>query len=247
MLRSGILLLLALFVAAGSAVAELNVYAASSLTDALKEIAVNYEAQGGSKVAYNFAASNVLARQIEESAPADIFFSADNAQMDRLEKADRIENGSRRPVLANSLVVVAPNDSKLELQSPADLRKVQRIAVGDPKFVPVGVYTRAFLEKAGLWKELESKIIPAENVRAGMAVVESGNADVAFVYLTDAKISQKVKIVLRIPLDQGPAIEYPVAIVKDAKHQAEAEKFLHCLTSDAAVTVFEKFQFVVKR
>ena len=247
MLRFGLLLQLVFFGTILNAVAELNVYAASSLTDALKEIATNYEAQGGDRVAYNFAASNVLARQIEESAPADIFFSADDAQMDRLEKTGRIEKGSRRPVLANSLVVVAPNDSNLELQSPADLRKVGRIAVGDPKFVPVGVYTRAFLEKAGLWKELETKILPAENVRAGMAIVESGNADVAFVYLTDAKISRKVKIILRIPPEQGPAIEYPVAIVKAAKHQTEAEKFLRYLTDDAAVKIFEKFQFVVKR
>ena len=247
MLRFAISLLLVLFGTTLSAIAELNVYAASSLTDALKEIAADYEAQGGDKVVYNFAASNVLARQIEESAPADIFFSADNAQMDRLEKADRIEKGSRHPMLTNSLVVVAPDDSKLELQSPADLRKVTRIAVGDPKFVPVGVYTRMFLEKAGLWKDLESKILPAENVRAGMAIVESGNADVAFVYLTDARISQKVKIVLRIPPEQGPAIEYPVAIVKDAKNKTEAAKFLRYLTGDVAVKRFEKFQFVVKR
>ena len=167
--------------------------------------------------------------------------------MDRLEKGGRIDTESRRELLANTLVVVAPIESSLNLKTVADLRQVKRIAVGDPKLVPVGVYTRSYLEKAGLWQELEEKILPAENVRAGMAVVESGNADVAFVYATDAGISGKVKVVLRIPVEEAPPIRYPVALIKDSPQKSEAAKFLAYLASDASSKVFEKFGFIVQR
>lgn len=226
--------------------AELNVSAASSLTDALKAIAPEYEKQSGDHVIFNFAASSALARQIEEGAPADLFFSADEAQMDRLQKADRIEEKSRRNLLSNTLVVVAPNESTMQLTSAADLRKVERIAVGDPKLVPVGVYTRSYLEKSGLWQELEAKIIPTENVRAGLAVVESGNAEVAFVYKTDAAISKKVKIIFSVPPDEKAPINYPAALVKRDASNPAAEKFLSYLSSEAAGKIFEQFGFIVK-
>lgn len=247
MMNRAFLLLLATFAGANLHAAEINVCAASSLTDALKEIGAAYEAQGGAHVSFNFAASSLLARQIEEGAPADVFFSADDAQMDRLQNDGDIEAGSRRELLSNTLVVVAAADSTLTFNAVADLRQVSRIAVGDPKLVPVGVYTRSYLEKVGLWKELAEKIVPAENVRAGMAVVESGNADVAFVYATDARISKKVKIVLRIPADEAPPILYPVALVKESPQKTEAAKFLAYLASEVSYKVFEKFGFIVKR
>jgi len=227
--------------------AELTVCAASSLTDALKEIGTAYQTQSGDHISFNFAASSALARQIEEGAPADLFFSADDAQMDRLEKSGHIEPASRHELLSNTLVVVAPSDSSLSLKTAADLRQVQRIALGDPKLVPIGVYTRTYLEREGLWKELEEKIVPTENVRAGMAVVESGNADVSFVYATDAGISKKVKIVLRVSPENGPPILYPVAVVKESQRKDAAAKFLAYLAGDDARKVFEKFGFIVKR
>lgn len=237
--------LVALLAAGHVGAAQINVYAASSLTDALKEIRAKYEAQSGDRILYNFAASNMLARQIDEGAPADIFFSADDAQMDRLEKSGRTQPESRRDLLSNSLVVVAAAESKLALAAPGDLRGVSRIAVGDPKFVPVGVYARAFLEKAGLWADLQGKIVPTENVRAGLAVVESGNADVAFVYATDAAISKKVKVALRIPPDETPPITYPAALM--ARHKPEAAKFLDYLAANEAREVFERFGFIAAR
>ncbi len=246
MIRSAIFAII-LSLCASLGAAEINVYAASSLTDALKEIGPAYEKESGDKLVFNFAASSTLARQIEEGAPADIFFSADDAQMDRAQKSDRIEAASRRDLLANSLVIVAPADSSLTLRTIADLRNVQRIAVGDPKFVPVGVYTRGYLEKAGLWKELEPKILPTENVRAGMAVVESGNADVAFVYQTDAGVSKKVKVIFSVPPNETSPINYPAALVKQTPRKPEAEKFLKYLETDAALKIFEKFSFIVKR
>ncbi len=241
-----ILVALLLSLAVSTHAAEINVYAASSLTDALKEIGTSYEKQSGDHIAFNFAASSTLARQIEEGAPADIFFSADDAQMDRVQKSGQIEDGTRRDLLSNVLVIVAPNESKLTLKSADDLRQVEHIAVGDPKLVPVGVYTRGYLEKLGLWSELEPKIIPTENVRAGMAVVEAGNADVAFVYKTDAGVSKKVKIIFSVPPNETSPINYPAALVKQRSHKPEAEKFLRYLGGEEAAKVFEKFGFIVK-
>ncbi len=225
---------------------EITICAASSLTDALKEVGAAYQSLSGDKLTFNFAASSVLARQIEEGAPADIFFSADDAQMDRLEKGGHIAPGSRHELLSNTLVIIAPAESTLSLHAAADLRQVQRIAVGDPKLVPVGVYTRKYLEQAGLWNALKPRIVPTENVRAGLAVVESGNADVAFVYATDTRISKKVKIVLRTAGAEVPPILYPIAVVQESERKPEAARFLAYLSGDAARKVFQKYGFIVK-
>jgi molybdate transport system substrate-binding protein len=132
--------------------AEVNVYAAASLTDVLKEIAVNYEQQSSDKIVFNFGASSLLARQITEHAPADIFFSADEAKMDELQKAGLIVTETRRDLLSNSLVVIVPNDSSLAIASPDQLlSKTQKIAIADPRAVPAGIYTKEYLSGIGLW------------------------------------------------------------------------------------------------
>jgi molybdate transport system substrate-binding protein len=227
--------------------AEVNVYAAASLTDVLKEIAANYEKQSSDQIIFNFAASSMLARQITERAPADIFFSADEAKMDDLEKVGLIVNDTRRDMLSNSLVIVVPNDSQLTIESPENLlTKVQRIAVADPRAVPAGIYTKEYLSGIGLWDKLESKIVPTENVRAALAAVESGNVDAGFVYRTDADISKKVKIAFGVPSEKGPAIRYPVALVKGGKNKSAAEDFLRYLQSDSAGKLFERYGFIVK-
>jgi molybdate transport system substrate-binding protein len=227
--------------------AEVNVYAAASLTDVLKEITAGYEKQSRDKIVFNFGASSLLARQISERAPADIFFSADEAKMDDLEKAGLIVNDTRRDMLSNSLVIVVPNDSQLTIESPENLlTKVQRIAVADPRAVPAGIYTKEYLSGIGLWDKLESKIVPTENVRAALAAVESGNVDAGFVYRTDADISKKVKIAFGVPSEKGPAIRYPVALVKGGKNKSAAEDFLRYLQSDSAGKLFERYGFIVK-
>ncbi len=226
--------------------AELNVFAASSLTDALKEIGQPYEEQTHDHIVFNFAASSMLARQIEEGAPADIFFSADEEKMDRLANAGLILPETRRDLLGNSLVVVAPNESSLQVSALSELvEKTQRLAVADPRTVPAGIYTRAHLSAIGLWEKLEPKLVPTENVRAALAAVESGNVDAGFVYKTDAGISKKVKVLFSVPMESGPTIRYPIALVKEAKDRAAADKFLRCLESDPARVVFEQFGFVV--
>ena len=227
--------------------AEVNVYAAASLTDVMKEIAPAYEKQSSDKITFNFAASSLLARQIMEGAPADIFFSADEAKMDDLQKAALIVSETRRDLLSNALVIVMPNDSKLTIASPEELiTKVQKIAIADPRAVPAGIYTKEYLSSLGLWERLESKMVPTENVRAALAAVESGNVDAGFVYKTDANISKRVKIAFSVPVEKGPAIRYPVAIIKETKNKSAAEGFLRYLESEDARKLFERYGFIVK-
>jgi molybdate transport system substrate-binding protein len=194
--------------------ATITVFAAASLTESLKEIGAAYEKQTGDKVRFNFGASSFLARQIEESAPADIFFSADEARMDGLEKG-LIMKETRKSRLSNSLVIVVAADSALPIKSANDLTaaKVKRLALADPKTVPAGIYAKAFLEKAKLWPAVESKLVPTDNVRAALAAVESGNVEAGMVYKTDAAISKKVKVACEIPAKDAPAISYPMAVV----------------------------------
>jgi molybdate transport system substrate-binding protein len=227
--------------------AEVNVYAAASLTDVLKEIAANYEKQSSDKIVFNFGASSILARQIIERAPADIFFSADEAKIDILQIGGLIVNDTRRDMLSNSLVIVVRNDSKLAIASPNDLlTKTQKIAIAEPRAVPAGIYSKEYLSGLGLWEKLKPKIVPTENVRAALAAVESGNVDAGFVYKTDADISKKVKIAFSVPIEKGPAIRYPVAIVKESKNRLGAENFLRYLQSDNARKLFERYGFIVK-
>jgi molybdate transport system substrate-binding protein len=228
--------------------ANVTVFAAASLTDSLKQIAADYQRQTGRPVNFNFEASSILARQIQEGAPADIFFSADETQMDRLAERGLIDPATRADRLGNTLVVVAPRDSHLQIHSAADLAAdaVKQIALADPKAVPAGVYAKEWLRKFGVWDAVKPKVVPAENVRAALAAVASGNVDVGVVYKTDAAISKSVRIVYDVPHADGPDIRYPVALVKTSEHPDEAKRFLEYLDSSAAARVFERFGFVVR-
>ena len=224
--------------------AETTVFAASSLTDALKEVAEAYHAQSSHRVAFNFAASSTLARQIEEGAPADIFFSADETQMDRLAKNGQIVVETRRMLLSNALVVIAPSDSALKINAPDELAStVSKIAMADPNIVPAGVYARAYLTRLDLWEAIAPKVIPVENVRAAVAAVASGNVDAGFAYATDARVSRRVKIIFTVPANDEPRISYPAAAVQGTRNREAAEKFLSFLQSEAAVNVFESHGF----
>ena len=229
--------------------AEVTVFAAASLTDVLKETATTYEKQSGDKISFNFGASSLLERQIEEGGPADIFFSADEAKMDALAAKDLILKETRKSRLSNSLVIVTSADSELKITSPADLAspKVRRIALADPKAVPAGVYSKAFLEKQKLWLDVEPKVVPVDNVRAALAAVESGNIEVGMVFKTDASISKKVKVAYEVPAATGPKISYPLAVTKNARQVESAKKFVEYLNSDDAGKIFEKYGFIVLR
>lgn len=229
--------------------ASVTVFAAASLTETLKEIAGAYERGTGDKVVFNFGASSTLARQIEEGAPADVFFSADEAKMDALEKKELIAKDTRKSRLSNSLVVVVASDSSMQILSARDLAKaeVKRIALADPKTVPAGIYAREYLERTELWSAVERKVVPMDNVRAALSAVESGNVEVGIVYKTDANISKKVKVAYEVPMKEGPAISYPMAVVKASEKPAVARRFLDYLGSDQAARVFEKAGFIVRK
>lgn len=238
-----ILFLLGLSPLSGAQAATVTVFAAASLTDTLRELAGIYEHGDSDKIVLNLGASSTLARQIEAGAPADIFFSADEAKMDHLEQAGLLDSNTRRNRLSNSLVIIVAAEAGAAVHSPQDLLKpqVKRVALGDPRAVPIGVYARQYLERLGLWKTLTPKIVPTENVRAALGAVESGDADAAFVYKTDALMSKHVTVAFAVPPDHGPAISYPMALVKGAK--PAAKNFLDFLNSDQAAKVFEKYGF----
>lgn len=229
--------------------ADITVFAAASLTDCLKEIAADYQAETYQKIYFNFGASSTLERQIEAGAPADIFFSADEAKMNKLQKQNLILPETRKSRLSNSLVIIIPDDSSLTMTSAADLTNstIQRIALADPKAVPAGIYSKTYLQKLHLWPALEPKIIPTENVRAALAAVASGNVDAGMVYKTDAAISKKVKVAFEIPLDQGPNISYPMAVVKTSTQPAAAKSFLDYLATDKAASLFQRYGFIVRK
>jgi molybdate transport system substrate-binding protein len=225
--------------------AEVTVFAAASLTDALKAVATNYENQSGDKIVFDFAASSTLARQIAEGAPADIFFSADEAQMNLLARKGVIDPATRKSPLGNSLVVVVPSDSALKIISPNDLTNadVKQIALADPKAVPAGVYAKKWLEKLDLWTAVEPKVVPTENVRGALAAVVSGNVELGVVYKTDAMISKHVRIAYEVPRADGPNISYPMALIKGSPQPEAAKKFLDYLASKQAGRVFVRYGF----
>jgi molybdate transport system substrate-binding protein len=234
--------------AAAARASDLTVFAAASLTDSLKQIGANYEKETGQGVVFNFEASSMLARQIEEGAPEDIFFSADETQMDVLAKKGLIDPATRKDRLGNTLVVVVPADSALQIHSASDLAQadVKQIALGDPKAVPAGVYAKAWLEKFQLWDAIKPKVVPTENVRGALAAVASGNVEAGIVYKTDAAISKRVKIAYEVPRADGPDIRYPMALVKGSEQPDAAKKFLQYLDSDEAAKVFKQFGFVIR-
>ena len=220
---------------------EILVSAAASLSDVLKEISGGYQAKPKHTVKFNFGPSSGLARQIEEGAPADL------PQMDALDKKERLEPGTRKNLLSNQLVIIVPADSKLAISSPKDLLKgdIKRIALAQPSSVPVGVYSSKYLSDEGLWNQVKPKVVPVQDVRATLASVESGNVEAGFVYKTDAAVSKKVKTVYEVPIDKGPKIIYPAAIVKESKRKDAARDFMNYVQSPAAKAAFKRYGFVV--
>jgi len=221
------------------------VSAAISLTDALQEIEKAYRAAGGGPVRFNFAASNVLARQIANGAPADIFISADLVQMQYAERAGAIRPGSSYYLLANRLAVVTPPGRPLRGSDASALAdaSIRRIAIGDPAAVPAGFYAKQYLERRGLWQALQRKLLPLSNVRAALGAVESGGADAAIVYESDAAASDRVALAFVVPAGEAPPIIYPAAIVGRSANRDAAERFLAFLRGPEARGIFRRLKF----
>jgi molybdate transport system substrate-binding protein len=226
---------------------NLTVFAAASMKNALDDVNAAYTAKSGVKVAASYAASSTLAKQIEQGAPADVFVSADTDWMDYAISKKNINEPTRVNLLGNSIVLIAPKDSKIDNVSIGpgfDLAKLAgdgKIATGDVKSVPVGKYAQAALEKLGAWQAAAPKFAMAESVRAALALVARGEAVLGIVYSTDAKVEPGVKVVGTFPADSHPPIIYPVAATATAK--PDATDYLAFLKTSAAKTIFEKYGF----
>ena len=230
--------------AAASPPGEILVFAAASLTESLQEAAKQFETQGEPRVTFSFASSSDLARQIEAGAPADVFFSADTAKMDSVEKAGLVKKADRREFLSNALVVVVPSNSNATVTSARDLEKFPKIALADPAAVPAGVYAKKWLTEKGVWSAIEPRVIPTLDVRAALAAVAGGDVPAGIVYRTDAAISKDVEVVYTVT--DGPKITYSVAPISASKNPTEAAKFVAFLDSPAGRAIFEKRGFLVR-
>ena len=226
---------------------ELVIFGAMSLTDALTEISERFGEMRNVKVYCNFAGSSTLQRQIEKGAPADVFVSASPQQMEVLQQMGLIDEGSRRAVLNNRLVLVAPVNSSLSITDVGLLAQdsIRRIAIGEPHSVPAGIYGREALTHLGVWNTVQPKLIPSADVRSTLAYVESGEVDLGIVYQTDAAMSKKVRIVYQFPDSSYSPIVYPAAVLRNTGHKVLAQAFLEYLQTAEVAAIFEKYGFSV--
>jgi len=223
---------------------EVLVFAAASLTDALREVGRGFEAATGHTVAFNFGGSSDLARQIEAGAPADVFFSADLARMDELEQAGLVRKEDRVSLLSNILVVIVPAASPAVVKAPSDLAGFRHLALANPESVPAGVYARTWLASLGLWESLKDRVVPTLDVRAALAAVEAENAEAGIVYRTDAALSKRVRVALEVPRDRGPKITYALAALASAG-RAGTRALRAYLVSPAALEVYRRHGFEI--
>ena len=246
MLATAVLLVVALGASADPG-RPLTVYAAASLTDAMQQIGAEYAKGGATEPRCSFAASSVLARQIEAGAGVDIFFSADQDWMDYVAARSLIRTETRRDIVANRLVLIAPKDSTVMLSiKPGfgllDALRGGHLATGDPDYVPVGKYARSALMTLGAWNDVADRVVRADNVRIALAYVARNEAPLGIVYTTDALLEPRVRVVDAFPEDTHPPIRYPVAALRAAG--PEADSFVKFVASPAATAIFLRMGFI---
>ena len=225
------------------------VSAAASLTGAFTDIASQFEKENpGTNVSLNFAGSGNLRKQIEGGAPIDVFASADENQMNILANESLIANNSRKDFAQNSLVLIVPENSTLNITDVKDLAdpKVKKIGIGNPDTVPVGNYTRTALTEAGLWNQLENKTVLAEDVKQVLVYVERGEVDAGFVYITDAKTAEPGTIKIVTNVSVSTPIKYPIAVISSSEHKEKAQKFLDFVTGKEGQDILKKYDFVAQ-
>lgn len=248
MLKSSLknLLAAAILAASGSAfAAEVTVSAAASLTNAFKEIAENFEAAHPEhQVLLNFAGSGALLQQIAKGAPLDVFASADQVTMDKAQEQGLLADGSRKDFVQNTVVVITPANSQLELNELTDLQQdaLQRLAVSNPESVPVGRYSKQALVTHNLWDALTDKIINTQNVRQSLDYVARDEVDAGFVYATDAAVmADKVKVQFTVPLET--VVSYPIAVTKEGSRNELSQQFIDYTFNDESQAVLSKYGF----
>ncbi len=248
MLKSSLknLLAAAILAASGSAfAAEVTVSAAASLTNAFKEIAENFEAAHPEhQVLLNFAGSGALLQQIAKGAPVDVLASADQVTMDKAKEQGLLADGSRKDFVQNTVVVITPANSQLELNELTDLQQdaLQRLAVSNPESVPVGRYSKQALVTHNLWDALTDKIINTQNVRQSLDYVARDEVDAGFVYATDAAVmADKVKVQFTVPLET--VVSYPIAVTKEGSRNELSQQFIDYTFNDESQAVLSKYGF----
>jgi len=225
---------------------EIFVSAAASLTDVMKEIAQMYEKENPNvKLTFSFGASGALQTAIEQGAPSDVFLSAAQKQMDALDKGGLLADGTKKDLLINKLVLITPKDSKAGITSFNDIttQKVKRIALGEPKGVPVGQYSEEVFKSLNFLDEAKAKAAYGSDVRQVLTWVESGEVDCGIVYATDAATSKKVSVVAEAPEGSHKPVIYPAAVLKASKNSEQAKAFLDYLSKPEVGKVFEKYGF----
>ncbi|QSA96781.1 molybdate ABC transporter substrate-binding protein [Methylococcus sp. EFPC2] len=237
--------LLIAFVQAEPVSADVTVYAAASLTNALSDVAKKFEQEHKDvKVKLSFAASSALAKQVEQGAPADVYASADSKWMDYLDGKGKIDHASRTNLLGNTLVLIAPHGKKLQVKLNKEFdfpgAFQGKLCTGVPESVPVGTYAKEALTRLGWWDKLQGRVVGLEDVRAALSMVERGECDAGIVYETDAKLSKKVDLVDRFPADTHSPIVYPFALVTQS---GEAKEFLRYLAGAEAKKIFVNYGF----
>jgi molybdate transport system substrate-binding protein len=224
---------------------SITVAAAVSLTESLTEVAAAWRAETGQELTFNFAGSNTLARQILQGAPADVFVSADAVQMDRVEAGGAIVPGTRAAIARNRLVVVIPGAGRPRWPTAAPLESdaIATVALGNPDAVPAGAYAKAWLERVGLWERMRDRVVPMASVRAALAAVETGAADAAVVYRTDAGPSTRRTVVYEVPEAESPEIVYYAGVVKDAPRVDDARAFVSFLAGERGSAILSRHGF----
>lgn len=226
---------------------EIYVLAAASLTDVLTELANNYKQETSTEIIFSFASSGALQAQIEASAPADIFFSAAQKQMNALEEKGLIDSETRKDLLENKVVLISPKNSNLNIKSFTDITNsnVKKLGLGKPKSVPVGQYSEEILSNLSILDIAKEKAVYGSDVRNVLDWVETAEVDCGIVYATDAKIAKNINIIAEAPEDTHKKVIYPISIIKSSQNKEEAKKFIEYISTDKSKEIFQNYGFTV--
>lgn len=226
---------------------EIYVLVAASLTDVLTELANNYKQETSTEIIFSFASSGALQAQIEASAPADIFFSAAQKQMNALEEKGLIDSETRKDLLENKVVLISPKNSNLNIKSFTDITNsnVKKLGLGKPKSVPVGQYSEEILSNLSILDIAKEKAVYGSDVRNVLDWVETAEVDCGIVYATDAKIAKNINIIAEAPEGTHKKVIYPISIIKSSQNKEEAKKFIEYISTDKSKEIFQNYGFTV--
>lgn len=226
---------------------EIYVLAAASLIDVLTELANNYKQKTSTEIIFSFASSGALQAQIEASAPADIFFSAAQKQMNALEEKGLIDSETRKDLLENKVVLISPKNSNLNIKSFTDITNsnVKKLGLGEPKSVPVGQYSEEILSNLSILDIAKEKAVYGSDVRNVLDWVETAEVDCGIVYATDAKIAKNINIIAEAPEGTHKKVIYPISIIKSSQNKEEAKKFIEYISTDKSKEIFQNYGFTV--